>query len=75
MRGTNYGHNHIGPVAEHLWRLELVNEREDVTMIPAQQLPQMRAAPGKCTQIIWGLARKPELLGCVIPKLTAALPR
>ena len=39
-------HDHVGPVAEHFRRLELVDQREDVAMIPAQQLAQVRAACG-----------------------------
>src|SRR5439155_17399523 len=30
----------------HFWSLKLMDEREDVAMIPAQQLAQMRAARG-----------------------------
>jgi hypothetical protein len=45
-------HDHIGPIAKHghwpafIRRLELVDEREDIAMIAAQQLPKMRAARG-----------------------------
>ena len=39
-------HDHVGPVAQQFRRLEFVDEREDVAMIPAQQFPQMRAARG-----------------------------
>ena len=34
----------VAPIAEHLRRLELVDQGEDVAMIPAQQVAQMRAA-------------------------------
>ena len=38
--------DHVRAVAEHLRRLELVDQREDVAVVAAQQLAQVRAAPG-----------------------------
>ena len=36
-------HDHVTPVAQHFRRLKLVNQREDVAMIAAQKLTQLRA--------------------------------
>ena len=35
----------VGAVAQHLRRLELVDQREDVPVIAAQQVTQLRSAP------------------------------
>ena len=50
-------HDHIRPVAQHLRRLKLVDEREHVTVIAAQQLAQMRAAAGMAL-VALGLAHR-----------------
>ena len=50
-------HDDVGPVAEQLRRLELVDQREDVAVIAAQQLPQVRAARGVAL-VALGLAHR-----------------
>jgi hypothetical protein len=37
-------HDHIGPVAQQFGSLELVDQREDVAMVLAEELPQLCAA-------------------------------
>src|SRR5689334_18336204 len=36
--------NDVGPISKHLRRLKLVDQSKDISMIPAQELTQMRAA-------------------------------
>ena len=57
-------HDHVGPVAEHLGRLELVNQREDVAMVLAEQLPQLRAAL-RMAQLALCLADRAAGLECL----------
>jgi hypothetical protein len=54
-------HDHVRPVAEQFRRLEFVDEREDLAMIPAQQLPQKRRKmrPRMGAEYSWDL--RPEL--------------
>ena len=66
-------HDHVGPVAEHLRRLELVDQREDVAVVAAQQLAQVRAARGVAL-VALGLAHRAgglEGLGDLVVQLHA----
>jgi hypothetical protein len=56
-------HDHIAPIAEQLRRLELVNQREDISIVARQHLAQLRAGLGVTDVGIAHRAASGECLG------------
>jgi hypothetical protein len=61
----------VRPRVEHLGRLELVDQREDVAVVLAEQLPQVRAAGGVALRRVLDRATRRERLGELLVQLDA----